>query len=137
MFALTVHRSPDTLPQTTTESLFTVSGGLVRIAGVYGRVTTAIQNQVNSSYVTFQPTVGDTVSLSGQTSLSNLAVDFLIGKPGVLGYAVRPYTADSNTEPFIVGAGNVRLQCEASNTGAIEWWLEYEPLEPGAKVVTA
>jgi hypothetical protein len=39
--------------------------------------------------------------------------------------------------PVFVTAGTIDLNCAATNTGAVKWTIEYEPIDSGATVVVA
>lgn len=132
MCEYTVERAAANLPQSTQSSLFTVSGGRVLLTGLVGEVTTAIQNQGNTSTVLANPTTGSDVTLLSLGNIANLAVGTIFGATANA-EAVTLFPLDK----LILPVGSVDLSCAASNTGQVKWTLTYEPLDPGAKVTTA
>jgi hypothetical protein len=135
-----VDRATATLPASTAGALFTVSGGKVAILGIIGEVTTAIQNQLNNTKLTANPTTGTSVDLCTVLDTANDEVGCLYGITGVVsealvganaGYAPWP------TRPLVVNEGTIDLDCAATNTGSIAWSIWYLPLEDGAAVTAA
>lgn len=127
-----VERAAANLPQSTQAPLFTVSGGLVLLTGLVGEITTAIQNQANSSSLFVNPNTGSDVALLSLGNIANLAAGLLFGATS---------TDESvilfPTDPIVVPTGTVDLSCPASSTGQVAWTLTYRPLSLGAKVVAA
>ena len=78
---------PLTLPQNTTSTLFTISSGAVLITGLFGVVTTAIQNQACNLSLGLIPTVGTAASagIGGPSTIQNLLVGNVIAAPAVAG----------------------------------------------------
>lgn len=137
MCEYTVERAAANLPQSTTHDLFTVSGGRVVVTAVVGEVTTAVQNQANTSFIKgYSPAGGGTsVTISTSMAMSDLPVGMLISGSDGPYWVVKPTLA---TQPCTIPTGGaVRLECAASNTGQVKWLLRYYPLDPGAKVAAA
>jgi len=137
MCEYTVERTAANLPQSATHDLFTVSGGRVVVTAVLGEVTTAVQNQANTSFLKASSTVSGAVesNISTTMALQDLPVGMLISGADGPYYNVKPQLA---MNPVVIASGGaVRLSCAASNTGQIKWLLRYYPLDPGAKVTAA
>jgi hypothetical protein len=75
------------LPQTGTSTLFTIQGGAVLVTGLFGVVTTAIQNQACNLSIGLAPTVGSaaTAGIGGPSSVQNLLAGNVIAAPAVAG----------------------------------------------------
>lgn len=133
-----VHRAGAALPQTAASAIFTVSGGLVA-AVIVGRVTTVIQTQANNTKLVANPTSGSDVDLCAVLNISADAVGDIYAMTGTLSDALvgAGVACAMQAKPVIVPAGTIDLNCAASNTGAIEWWCYYVPLEDGATVTAA
>lgn len=134
-----VERAAATLPQTTAEAIFNVTGGRVAITGIIGEVTTAIQNQANNTKLTANPTTGPSVDICAVLDIANDAVGTLYGISGVFGDAMHgPGAATFMTvQAVVVDIGTIDLDCAASNTGEVAWILTYVPLDDGAAVAAA
>jgi hypothetical protein len=126
-----VQRAAASLPQSTTETLFSISGGNVLIVGLVGEITTDLESLANTATVT----VGDVTVISGtfeDVPAGNLA-------SGTPTFIATDETVSLPTKlPLISSAGTtVSLQCSASITGQVRWTLWYRPLDPGASVAAA
>jgi hypothetical protein len=134
-----VARATDTLPQTGTDNLFTVSGGRVLINFLMGTVTTIIQNSDPVAKITVTPTTGSAVDVASTVDLTWLEAggnvvcegDTTALVKGNAGQCIVPATG------FVVPAGTIDLTTGASKTGAIKWDLFYIPIDEGATVVAA
>jgi hypothetical protein len=136
-------RAAAALPQTTDVALFRIVGGKVRILAITGEVTTAIQNQANNTKLKFNPAgVGSDVDLCAVLSVANDAVGTLYTITGDFSDAMQESVwaaeTDKTMEPggVILGPGDIELDCAASNTGAVKWTVEWEPVD-GAGHLTA
>jgi len=136
-----VDRASATLPQTTDEALFTITGGQILLTALVGEVTVVIETQANNTKLKFNPTatgadqdlcavlsitadaVGELYTISG-TVADALRSDLLIGLPVL-------------TNPLVLSEGDIELDCAASNTGEIKWTLFYIPIDDGASVAAA
>lgn len=142
MCELVAERAAANLPQTAQSALFTISGGRVLIVDLLGEVTTAVQNQANTTKVVFNPTVGADRDLCSGASIADVAVGtyFAIDpQPTALGglQTVIGFAWSRLAQPITLGPGTVDLNCAASNTGQVKWRLAYVPLDPGARVEAA
>jgi hypothetical protein len=138
-----VARSTASLPQTSTSTLFTISGGKVLITTLHGEVTTVIQTQANNTKLTFDPTdAGATQDLCAVLDITADAVGTmysLTGTPATAMVDALNFLPSSKVlaQPLILKPGSILLDCAASNTGAAKWELCYIPLENGASVAAA
>jgi hypothetical protein len=135
-----VDRDTDTIPQTTTEALFTVVGGRVAITQIIGEVTTAIQNQANNTKLISNPTNGTDVDLCDKLDIAADEKGTLYGITGISSDALIGVNAGAlrgQTVDVIVPPGTIDLNCAASNSGAVKWTLFYYPIDVGAYVEAA
>jgi hypothetical protein len=135
-----VDRAAATLPQTTAEALFTVSGGRVVINQILGEVTTIIETQANNTKLVGNPTTGTSADLCAVLNISADEVGTLYGITGTFSDAMLGTNAGgvpAQSTGVIVNEGTIDLNCAASNTGAIKWTVLYTPIDDGASVVAA
>ncbi len=134
-----VNRDTATLPATTAEALFTVSGRC-KIISIRGEVTTVIQTQANNTKLIANPTVGADVDLCAVLNISADAVGTNYNITGTLANAMVATTSGAGVEQaaeVVVSAGTIDLSCAATNTGAIKWTIEYEPIDTNAEITVA
>ena len=133
-------RTADSLPQTTQEPLFTITGGRIFVYAIIGEVTTAIQNQANNTQLVFNHATASDVDLCADLNIANDAVGELYSITGtftdamVSGFAL---PATILPHPLILSEGSIDLDCAASNTGAVAWTLFWAPLDDGTYVAAA
>lgn len=137
-----VARELDTLPQTATESIFTIAGGRVLITLLFGEVTTAIQNSDPVAKITANPTTGSSIDVASTVDLSSLEIGGFIlcegdGTALIKSNAGSAPGAASSSRPWIVNTGTLDLTTGASKTGAVKWDLFYVPIDEGASVTAA
>jgi hypothetical protein len=133
------YRTTATLPQTASVPIFTVTGR-VKILAIVGQVTTAIQAQADAVKLTAVPSIGSPTDLCATGDINAAAVGSQLLLTGTLANALQisaggaqAYQAGS----VIVQAGTINLNAAASNTGAVKWFIDYEPIDPGAQIVAA
>jgi hypothetical protein len=135
-----VDRAAAALPQTAAGSLFTVTGGRIAVTSIVGEVTTVIQTQANNTKLQSVPTVGTTVDLCAVLDITAKEVGALFGVTGLFSDALVGGTAGATVlprNPVIVPIGAIKLNCAASNTGAVKWSITYIPLDDAASVAAA
>lgn len=135
-----VDRATATLPQTTAEALFNITGGRVAITSIVGEVTTVIQTQANNTKLTANPTTGTSVDMCAVLNISADEVGALYGISGTQSDALIGINAgltEGQLRPQILNVGSIDLDCAASNTGAVKWTLHYVPIDDGARVEAA
>jgi hypothetical protein len=138
-----VSRATDTLPQSTDEALFTVTGRVL-VTTLIGEVTTVIQTQANNTKLKFNPdgTGADTdlcavLSITGdavgtQYSLTGTAADGMTE-----GLYVLTAAQMLQAPGIFLNDGNIELDCAASNTGSVKWDLTYIPISDDGSVAAA
>lgn len=134
-----------TVPATTTDQIFRVRGGRVRVKALIGEVTTVIQTQTDNMKVsskkldTASAAVGTAVDIAANLDITAMEVGGLYfvegdGTAGVKSTAGGAYIGPNGGE-WIAPQGEIYLTTSATNTGAMKWDLWYEPLDEGAFVV--
>lgn len=139
-FGFRVDKAAATLPATTTQSLFTVTGGRVAILAIVGEVTTVVQTQACNTKLISTPTAGTAVDLCAVLNISADEVGTLYGITGLFSDAMVGVNAGAGVlqrNPVVVPAGTIGLNTAATNTGATKWALWYVPLDEGASVASA
>jgi hypothetical protein len=133
-------RAADTLPQTTQEALFTITGGRILVYQIIGEVTTVIQTQTDNAQLVFNHATAADVDLCADLDITADAVGTLYGITGTFadamlsGFALPATTLPA---PLILSEGSIDFDCSANNTGAVAWTLFWAPLDDGTYVATA
>jgi len=138
-----IRQNPLTLPASTFGTIFTVTGGPIYVYAIFGFVTTAIQAQANATKLQAVATGLTAVDLCATGDINGLAVGTLLMP--VTSFATALPVTNTNgvafagpiTAPsidFVMNAGVIRLNCAATNTGAIQWNMLYTPLDGNTTV---
>jgi len=127
-----VDRASATLPQTTTQALFAISGGRVVITSLFGTVTVTT-GALSSGQVVANPTVG-TVFVLANESVSGESPGFMISFPGT-GVAWLRGVIGETCRPLILREGTIDFETNVSVVGEMSWTLTYVALDEGATVV--
>lgn len=139
-----VRRAAASLPQTSTHQLFRVVGGKVKVKALIGTVTTVIEGtdpvmKVSSKALSVAAAaVGTAVDVASTVDTSSLEVGGMLFVEGD-GTALVKSNAGAafigtNSGEWIAPQGEIYLTTGASKTGAIQWDLFYEPLDPNSYV---
>lgn len=139
---LVLERPTAALPQTAAAGLFRITGGKVRILSIIGEVTTLIQTQANNTKLQFVSVApGSTTDMCAVLDITAKAVGSLFSITGTLATAMKVTTnnmvvpADDLARPgMVLGPGDIKLNCAASNTGAVKWTINYEKVDEGANI---
>ncbi len=139
-FGKKLDRNTAALPASTTDILFTITGGRVAITSIIGEVTTVIQTQANATKLQFDPTdAGATQDLCATTDITADAVGTMYSITGTPATALQDALnfLSSNkvlAQPLILKPGDILLNCAATNTGNVKWTIMYIPLDSGATI---
>jgi len=136
-FGVRVDKATAALPQTTTGTLFTVSGGRIILTSIVGEVTTIIQTQANATKLIATPTTGTAVDMCATLDITADEVGCLYGITGLQTDALIGLNAGLTRLPSqlqVIPIGTIKLSCAASNTGSVKWSMTYIPLDVGASV---
>jgi hypothetical protein len=128
-----------TLPATTTQTLFTITGGPVEILDLFGEVTTLVQTQAcNFKYSIIDTATTTSTDISADLNITAAAVGaFLTLNTTLAGATIKSLggTSIKNNAQIRAPIGTVICTTNATNTGAVRYQMRYRPLAPGAKVV--
>lgn len=131
-----VDKASATLPASTTQTLFTVTGGRVLLLGIVGEVTTLVQTQACNAKLTSAPTTGTAVDICAVLDITADEVGCLYGITGLFSDALVGSNAGAapiqNAGGIVIPIGVIRLSTSATNTGATKWSAFYLPLDDGA-----
>lgn len=136
-----VAKTAATVPQSTTQDIFTVSGGYVLVRALVGQVTTEIgAGTTPDLQVQHDPTTGTTIDVATDVQIGSDEVGTLYYVEGD-GTALVPissgYAQAAAGQGFILPPGVIQIATTESTTGATKWDIWYLPLEDGAAVVSA
>ena len=138
LLGIHVVKAAATLPATTTQTIFTVTGGRVLICMLTGQVTTIVQAQANNLKITAAPTVGTATDLASNLDINakEAGTLFIAECDGTALVGPNAGAAMSGIgQPFaVVNTGVIRIETSATSTGATSWDLWYLPLDAGAAV---
>src|SRR6266487_4445118 len=131
-----------TIPGTATQSIFTVTGGLILLTSLVGLVTKAIGGTATTLSAGSTPTGGsaNVTSLATATAITSATVGTLIAVPKTTGALVVANGAVAAGGVLdmggiaVVPAGVVTVTTSATTTGAITWRLTYLPYDAGVSV---
>ena len=137
MCEYTVERAAANLPQSAQEPIFTISGGRVMLLVLIPEITTAIQNQANTTSVYVNPSSGPDTLVWSLGNIQGLAADRFFGYDQGGSAAIATSVVPFPLNQTMVPEGTIDLSCPASNTGQIKWTLVYKPIDAGATVVAA
>jgi hypothetical protein len=146
-YGLVVAGAAKTIPASTFQNIFTVTGGRILLTSLSGVVTTVIGGTVTTLSVGVTPTGGSlsAAALASATAITSAAVGTLIAVPDVVagalvvsasGVSATAGVSISSGGICLVSAGVINVSTSATTTGAIQYTLTYIPIDPGA-VVTA
>jgi hypothetical protein len=136
-----VPKAAQNLPQDTTANLYTVSGGSVLVTGMLGIVTTACGSTATTLSLGVSAGSATTAIATATAVTSSPIGTWLVpegssGGPtalkvgGVVFMNAPPYIVN----PFLVSAGNITWTTSANDTGQVQWYLWYVPLDFDATV---
>ena len=141
MFHLGVHvaKASATVPQTTTQDLFTITGGRVLVTLLFGEVTTVIGSVTENIKVNANPTIGTTYIIASNVDCNALEPGGLLVVEGDGTALIKTGLAGagpiiSGTAKWICPVGTIEMETGASTTGATKWDLFYVPIDDGAYV---
>lgn len=129
-----VHRVGKVLPATGQAAILTILGGAVRARLVMGRCTKDCDATATTLKVTANPTIGTDVDLCTAVAITSKVKGSLVN---VSGSALSVAQAVAAIEGWIIAAGTLDLVTSATNLGEFEWFFEFQPIDPGARVTVA
>ncbi len=125
-----------------TGNLFTVAGGMAKIMNITGYITTAGQALANNVKLVYTPTGGTATDVCAVLDLNAAGQYGILNITGTFANALQltataGIKAGIQAAPFLVSPGVLSMNCSASTTGAIDWYIEYMPMDLDATVVAA
>ena len=136
-----VAKATATLPATTTQNIFTVTGGRCLVLLLLGEVTTIIQAQANNLKVTSAPTTGTAVDLASNLDVNAKEAGTLLlaelDGTALVGANAGAALSGVGQSACVVPIGSIRIETSATNTGATKWDIWYIPLDVGALIASA
>lgn len=135
-----VDRATATLPQGTSDALFSVVGGRVALTQILGEVTTIIGANASNHSLQMNPTTGTTSPLCAVLASASKEAGTLFSITGLVSDAMVGDDAGGaamQTRPVALPVGDLELLTSGNNTGSIKWSLWYVPIDEGAYVVAA
>jgi hypothetical protein len=138
---LVLPRLATLIPQNGVRSLYTISGGVIRIIQIFGVVTTVIAGGANNAKFQYKPTGQTAIDLCAVADIGTapLAVGKIIAPPGPVATAMlADWGVPGATISFYAGPGTLDLNCTAAaGTGAFRFVLRYQSVDPGAACALA
>ena len=135
-----VARATAALPASTAGALFTITGGNVELIALVGEVTTVIQTLANATKLTFNPNAtGASTDLCTSLDITADAVGTLYSITGTAGDQLQNglLIVPALAQPLILAPGTIDLDCAATSSGQVQWFLVYRRIESGASVAAA
>lgn len=119
--------------------------GAVRIKAIFGVVTTVMQNKVQNIKLAITPDALVAYDICANKDIDTFAVGSLISITGTAANAAIATTAVGTLAPFqasdiiatCITSGIIKVVSGAANTGAITWYVQWEPLSAGATLTAA
>lgn len=119
-----------------------MSGGTVLVEFLAGLVTTALGATVTTLSLGNTPTGGSaantSIATAGTVTSKPAGTLFLptfasgVGSTPVIASGVQAQAG--STSSFLVPAGTITWTTSANDTGQMQWWLSYLPVDAGATV---
>jgi len=125
-----------------TANLFTISGGCIKVLNIVGYITTACQAVGNATKLIMTPTGGTATDLCATLDLNGAGQYGLLTITGTFANAMvltatAGIKADVQATPFITSPGTLSMNCAGTTSGAIDWYIEYMPMDADAIVEAA
>ena len=141
-YGTTVTKSAVSLPQTATTTLYTVSGGRILVTSLVGQVSTVIGGTAVTVALGTAPTVGTaaTGGIASATAVTSKEVGTFVslntsaGSALVVGGNAGASVNVNTNSALVVSAGTITWTTSATNTGQMQWYLAYLPIDAGATV---
>ena len=125
-------------------TLFNYTGN-IRIKAIFGVVTTIMETKTQNTKLSIKPDALVAYDICANKDITAFAVGSLISITGTAANAALSTTAVGTLAPFqasdviatCITGGIITTTAGAANTGAITWYVQYEPLSEGATVTAA
>ena len=143
MTGISVIKAAQNLPQSATATLYTVSGGSVFVTGLLGLVSTStggVATNLSVGITGNNTAIVPAIAVASKTaptwlvpqeSAGSAATALLLSAPVFLSNAFQPF---GSFVPFICGPTIINWTTNANDTGQMQWYLWYTPIDSGASV---
>ena len=136
-----VSKAAATLPSSTTQDIFVVSGGRILVRCLLGEVTTLVGSGTTPDLqVQMDPATGTTIDVATDVVIADDEVGTLYYVEGD-GTALIPissgYGQAAAGQGFILPIGTLQIVTSETTAGATKWDIWYFPLDEGASVASA
>jgi len=130
------------LPQTAAATIATISGGLVLVLAILGKVNTIIGAVANATKLKATATGLTAVDLCATVELNAAAAQALLTITGTVANAMIKNTNINcifQATPQIIAPGVIAVDCAGNDggTGRVQWTFLWTPIDPAAKLVAA
>jgi hypothetical protein len=119
--------------------IFRVSGGLVVVTALVGKVTTVIGAGATNAKFQFNPTTGTTNDICANLDIDADEAGSLYSVDGTPATAMLRSESGAVRLPqntgIVLDVGDIEFITSADRTGSIAFWLTYVPLENNGAVV--
>jgi len=134
--------SSKNLASITTADVFVVAGGLVKVLNITGFVNTAFEASANNTKLVNKATVGGNVDLCAVLDVTGAAQASFLSITGTFANALANsgttgVKAAEQADSFIVSPGTIEMNCAATTTGDVTWYIEYQAMDTDATIVAA
>lgn len=144
---LAVSRATAVLPTAvqSPQTLFTVTGGRIKLISVLGEVTTVIGANAQTLKLSYKAAAAGSAAYDlclASASIANAAVGTHFTLPSAVGSQMITDIATLSGVPegitdYQLPAGALTLTSDATNTGSVKWDLIYVPLDAATVVAAA
>lgn len=119
--------------------------GCIKIKAIFGVVTTVMQNKTQNMKLAITPDSLSAYDICANKDIDQFAVGSLISITGTAANAAVSATGVGTLAPLqasaviatCITAGTIKVVSGAANTGAITWYVQWEPLSAGATLTAA
>jgi hypothetical protein len=137
VYGFKVERAAAVLPATTTQTIFTISGGRVLLTLLAAEVTTVTSATATTLAVNLVGSVnGLTQVLANATSVASLSLGTEYAFAALASAPTIGAAFNQNNETVLT-PGVIQAVTSATNTGAMKWTIMFIPLDDGATVTAA
>jgi len=132
---------PKICSSVTTQNLFSIAGGAIKLDAIVGQVTTAIAAGANNTKLVYTSTGGAAVDLCAVLNVASAAIRKTLTITGIKADALKlspdegvTVIVDATSAYVILNPGIISMNCSATTTGVIRWEMAYEPVSADSLV---
>ena len=125
-------------------TLFNYTGN-IKINNIYGVISTVMENKTQNMKLSVKPDALVAYDICANKDIDTFAAGTLLSITGTAANAMVATTAVGTIAPSQAGgiiatsiaSGIITVTAGAANTGAVTWYVDWEPLSSGATVTAA